>query len=145
MSLKLIAFGPFVAAVLMCGQAFAQSDADQPKIDCKNAQTQTDMNTCAALDFQRADKALNEQYKKTRTAMVAIDADLDADIKGAEKALVKAQRAWIDFRDSQCEAEGFEARGGTMEPLLISGCKTTLTQQRTKELKVLADGSEGAQ
>lgn len=145
MSLKMIASGAFVAAILICGPALAQNDADQPKIDCENAQTQADMNSCAALDFQKADKALNVQYKKTRAAMVAIDADLDTGLKGAEQALVKAQRAWVDFRDSQCDAEGFEARGGTMEPLLVSGCKTRLTETRTKELKALADGPEGAQ
>jgi uncharacterized protein YecT (DUF1311 family) len=144
MSLRLLASSAFVATVLMCGSAHAQNDPDQPKVDCNNAQTQMDMNMCSQRDYDKADKALNEQYKKTRAAMVAIDADLDAGLKGAEKALVKAQRAWVDYRDGECEAEGFQARGGSMEPMLISGCKATLTEQRTKELKTLADGPEGA-
>jgi uncharacterized protein YecT (DUF1311 family) len=144
MSLRLLASSTFVATVLMCGSAYAQNDPDQPKVDCNNAQTQMDMNICSQRDYDKADKALNEQYKKTRAAMVAIDSDLDADLKGAEKALVKAQRAWVDYRDGECEAEGFQARGGSMEPMLVSGCKATLTVQRTKELKTLADGPEGA-
>ncbi|WFU00794.1 lysozyme inhibitor LprI family protein [Rhizobium sp. CB3171] len=145
MSLRMLASVACVAMVLMCGSAHAENDTDQPKVDCNNAETQMDMNICSQRDYDRADKALNEQYKKTRAAMVATDADLDADQKGAEKALVKAQRAWVDYRDGQCEAEGFEARGGSMEPMLVSGCKATLTKQRTKELKALADGPEGAQ
>ncbi|MBB5572685.1 MULTISPECIES: lysozyme inhibitor LprI family protein [Rhizobium] len=145
MSLRLLASSAFVATVLMCGSAYAQNDPDEPEVDCANAQTQMDMNICAQRDYDKADKALNEQYKKTRAAMVATDADLEDDQKGAEKALVKAQRAWVDYRDGQCEAEGFEARGGTMEPMLVTGCKATLTEQRTKELKTLADGPEGAQ
>ncbi|WP_404944582.1 lysozyme inhibitor LprI family protein [Rhizobium rhizogenes] len=143
--MKLLASAAFFAATLMCGATFAQSDADEPKIDCSKAEAQTDLNICAARDFDAADKALNAQYKKTRAAMVAIDADLDNDMKGAEKALLKAQRAWVDYRDGECEAAGFQARGGSMEPMLVSGCKADLTQKRTKELKDLADGPEGNQ
>ena len=142
MSLRLVASSVFVAAIFMCGSAFAQDD---PEVNCDNAQTQTDMNTCSQQAYDAADKALNTQYKKTRAAMVTADADLDEDLKGAEKALIKAQRAWVDYRDGQCEAEGFQARGGSMEPMLVSGCKATLTEARTKELKALADGPEGAQ
>ena len=134
-----------LAAALICGPTFAQNNPDEPKIDCAKAEAQTDLNICAALEFDAADKALNAQYKKTRAAMVAIDADLDNDMKGAEKALVKAQRAWVDYRDGECEAQGFEARGGSMEPMLVSGCKAELTKMRTKELKDLADGPEGGQ
>ncbi len=145
MSMKMLAAAAALAAALICGPAFAQNNPDNPKIDCAKAETQTDLNICAALDFDTADKALNAQYKKTRAAMVAIDADLDNDMKGAEKALIKAQRAWVDYRDRECEAQGFQARGGSMEPMLVGGCKADLTKKRTKELKDLADGPEGNQ
>ncbi len=143
--MKLFVPAVALAAAMICGPAFAQNNSDEPKIDCAKAEAQTDLNICAALDFDTADKALNVQYKKTRAAMVAIDADLDKDMKGAEKALIKAQRAWVDYRDGECEAQGFQARGGSMEPMLVSGCKADLTKKRTKELKDLADGPEGNQ
>ncbi|MBB3134372.1 uncharacterized protein YecT (DUF1311 family) [Rhizobium pisi] len=119
------------AMLLMSGAASAQD------IDCKNPQTQSDMTSCEAARHDAADKALNVQYKKTRAAMVAIDKDLDGDMKGAEQALVKAQRAWIDYRDAECDAAGFQARGGTMEPMLVAGCLADITDKRTKELKEL--------
>ncbi len=143
--MKLLAPAAALAAALICGPAFAQNNPDEPKVDCAKAEAQTDLNICAALDFDTADKALNVQYKKTRAAMIALDTDLDNDMKGAEKALVKAQRAWVDYRDGECEAQGFQARGGSMEPMLVSGCKAELTKKRTKELKDLADGPEGGQ
>ncbi len=143
--MKLFVPAVALAAAMICGPAFAQNNADEPKIDCAKAEAQTDLNICAALDFDTADKALNAQYKKTRAAMVAIDADLDNNMKGAKKALIKAQRAWVDYRDGECEAQGFQARGGSMEPMLVSGCKAELTKKRTKELKDLADGPEGNQ
>jgi len=122
-----------VAMLLISGAASAQD------IDCKNPQTQSDMTSCEAARHDAADKALNVQYKKTRAAMVAIDKDLDGDMKGAEQALVKAQRAWIDYRDAECDAAGFQARGGTMEPMLVAGCLADITDKRTKELKELED------
>ena len=54
------------------------------------------------------------------------------DLKGADKALLAAQRAWIAYRDSQCELAGFEARGGSMEPMLVSGCLADLTRKRAR-------------
>lgn len=111
--------------------------AQQP--DCKNPQTQTDMTSCAVSDFEAADKALNAQWKITRKAFTDRDMELDGDMKGAEKALLKAQRAWIDYRDGECEAQGFSARGGTMEPMLVAACKADLTKARVKQLKSLVE------
>lgn len=118
---------------------FGTAYAVGPKLDCNNAQTQAEMNQCAGNDLANADKALNAQWKLTRAAMVETDANLDAAQKGAEKALMKAQRAWIDYRDGQCEAEGFSVRGGSMEPMMVASCKARLTDLRTKELKAMAE------
>ena len=126
----------FIGAALML---LAAGGAHAEDVDCDNAQTQSDMTSCAQARYDEADKGLNAQYKLTRAAMVAIDKDLDGDMKGAEKALVKAQRAWIDYRDAECDAFGFQARGGTMEPMLVAGCLAEETDKRTKELKQLED------
>ncbi|MBB4952687.1 uncharacterized protein YecT (DUF1311 family) [Agrobacterium vitis] len=126
-------------AGLVWSAGLVSAHAVGPKLDCQNAQTQADMNQCAGLDLANADQALNKQWTLTRSAMVETDANQDTGLKGAEKALLKAQRAWIDYRDGQCEAEGFAVRGGSMEPLVVAACKTRLTQQRTEELKSLTE------
>jgi len=118
---------------------FIAFGANAEDLDCKNPVTQADMTACEQTRQETADKALNAQYKITRAALAALDKDLDADMRGAEKALVKAQRAWVDFRDAECEAAGFQARGGTMEPMLVAGCIAELTDARTKQLKELAE------
>ena len=127
MRLNILLIG--AAMLLTAGHVSAQD------IDCQNPKTQSDMTSCEVARHDAADKALNEQYKKTRAAMVAIDKDLDGDMKGAEKALVKAQRAWIDYRDAQCDAFGFQARGGTMEPMLVAGCLAEETDQRAERAR----------
>lgn len=128
-----------VLALVVGSAGFGTAYAVGPKLDCNNAQTQGDMNQCAGDDLAKADKALNAQWKLTRAAMVETDANLDTEQKGAEKALLKGQRAWIDYRDGQCESEGFSVRGGSMEPMIIASCKARLTELRTKELKALVE------
>jgi uncharacterized protein YecT (DUF1311 family) len=139
MMMRLFWLGAGLCLGLLSVAGAARAD-DDPAVDCANATTQTDMNICADRDYKAADAALNVQYKKTRAAMVGWDADLDDEQKGAEKALLKAQRAWVDYRDGECEAEGFEARGGSMEPMLVSACLATVTRERTKQLQDLAKG-----
>lgn len=130
-----LALAILACLVVSAGSAYAVG----PKLNCQDPQTQAEMTQCAGDEFDAADKALNAQWKLTRAAMVETDASLDADQKGAEKALLKGQRAWIDYRDGQCEAEGFSVRGGTMEPMIVASCKARLTELRTKELKSLAE------
>ena len=112
--------------------------------DCSKADElpQMGMNYCAYEDWQTADKALNDLWPKIRAAMKKDDAELkkiDPSLVGADAALMKAQRAWIDYRDGQCEGEGFYARGGSLEPLLVATCKARMTRERTEELRTLIE------
>lgn len=131
-----------VPLVLFCATA-AHAEDDQPK--CNPDGTQMEMNACAYDDLQKADDALNAMYKKA----LAFAKDQDdnykdqPDLQGAVKALKKAQRAWIDYRDGQCEGVGFEARGGSLEPMLVASCEADLTNKRTAELKELMQSPEG--
>lgn len=135
-----------IAALLLLGGtgfAHAQQD-DNEQVDCNNAQSQADMNYCAAKDFEKADKQLNAVYKQALKSQADLDkqsASINPDYVGAVKALKKAQRAWIDYRDGQCEGVGYEAVGGTMQPMLEAGCKADLTDKRVKELQELIKGT----
>lgn len=120
--------------------ALPAAAAAQDKVDCDNAMTQTEMNLCAEQDYRAADAELNAVYRKAMAAMKQIDGDLDQDLKGAVDALRDAQRAWVPYRNKACAAEGYLARGGTMEPMLVSGCLERLTRQRIGDLQVLVDG-----
>ena len=127
---------------ILCGCVLlmdAPADAEEPKVNCEKADTQMEMNYCAEQDFNAADADLNAQWKVTRKVLADWDKKLDVDQRGAENALLKSQRAWIDYRDGECEAEGYSAHGGTMEPMLVMSCKAELSKVRTEELKQLAD------
>lgn len=124
-----------LVAIMVATPALAE---DEPEVDCEDAVAQMDMNFCAAKDFEEADKELNRVWKDAVAAARASDADLqdigDDGRPGYEDTLKAAQRAWIGFRDEWCAYVGYAARGGSMEPMLVSGCLTGLTKTRTREL-----------
>ena len=128
------------AAFLLVPATFAAAQDNEPEVDCDNAMTQMDMNICAHRDYETADTELNAVYKKAMDAAREMDVqakDMGEHYVGAVNALKRAQRAWIGYRDGQCELAGFAARGGSMEPMLVSGCLADLTRKRTAELKTV--------
>ena len=135
MTLKKFCFGAAVLLSLAASPAFAD---DAP--DCTSPQTQADMTICAGKDYEKADKQLNAEYQKLRKLLTERDKAANADGKGATDALVTAQRAWVAFRDANCALSGFQARGGSMEPMLISSCLAEMSGKRAEELRQLSEG-----
>jgi uncharacterized protein YecT (DUF1311 family) len=137
---KLTQYGCLAGLAFMPALALAQED---PPVDCAKAITQADMNQCAYQDYEKADKELNVVWKEALKSQEEVDkgaAEMGPGYVGAVKALKKAQRAWIDYRDGQCEGEGYAAVGGSMQSMLVSGCLATKTTARTKELRELIQG-----
>jgi len=112
-----------LSLVLLAASATA-GDADD--IDCSKAMNQNDMNICADKDYQASDKKLNAVYAKVMAALG------DENYKTKLKA---AERAWVAYRDTECTFETAENEGGSIHPLVYSGCLTKLTNARTKDLQ----------
>ena len=92
------------------------------------AQSQSEMNREAAASFVKADVELNRVYAKVLTSL---------DDEGRAK-LKAAQRAWVIFRDAQAAFEmDFEARGGSMGPLIYEGFRARVTKARVAQFKEL--------
>lgn len=103
-------------------------------LDCKQDGSQMQMNHCAYLEYEKADKALNIAYKALRKK-TKLNKEYRSNLK-------VSQRLWIKFRDAElemifsCEDENKRLCYGSMYPLLYNTEKTFLTQKRTKELKM---------
>ncbi|MFC4256589.1 DUF1311 domain-containing protein [Altererythrobacter xixiisoli] len=112
--------------------------AGSPSAACADPTTQADMNRCAGLDYEAADAELNRQWRITNDYMKAADAS-SRGMRGRTYAavLLDAQRAWLKYRDTHCVSAGYQARGGSMQPMLVSMCRTRLTQERIEQLKQL--------
>jgi uncharacterized protein YecT (DUF1311 family) len=116
--------------------------AGAPDWNCDDPQAQQEMNWCAAQDYHKADAALNAQWKLTTAEMKQRDTRDGKQTDGRPghmATLLAAQRAWLKYRDAQCDLEGYVFRGGSMEPLLVATCRTALTEARTKQLKDLIE------
>ena len=123
---------------------FSGSALAEARLNCSDTSNmnQSEMTNCSYQDFGDADAELNKIWPKVKIYAKRGDNELgEGEMTGAGM-LVKAQRSWLVYRDAQCELEGFAARGGSLQPMLVAGCKADLTKQRVKAFKVLleADG-----
>ncbi|KAB2671123.1 DUF1311 domain-containing protein [Ochrobactrum sp. LMG 5442] len=103
--------------------------------ECDNAQDQATMNKCANNDFAKADKQLNAQYSEIEKRLSGDD--------DAKKLLITAQRAWVKFRDAECNFSASGTAGGSMHPMTVALCKEELTTERNKQFSDYLKCEEG--
>ena len=88
-------------------------------------QSQSEMNQEAAASAAKADKELNNVYKK-----------LVATLDDEGKALLKtSQIAWLAYRDAEAKFGADEMRGGSAAPLLYHGTMATVNKARIAVLR----------
>ena len=108
--------------------------AAAPKPDCANASTTPEMTQCAALDADAAEAKLNATYKQLIQNLSQPDTESEKYSETRQKLQI-TQRAWIKFRDADCEAVYQANSGGTLRGLAALGCKRNRAEQRTRELQ----------
>lgn len=90
--------------------------------DCfDTAQTQADLNACAARDRDAAEATLNAVLAAARAAT-----------SGTERAtLDRSQREWETYRATFC---GFHTAGGSIGPMNAASCRATLAHDRARDV-----------
>ena len=104
--------------------AFAVAAAERGDA-CASASSQTEINACSSDRYRQADEEMNQVYRRVKARLRA----------GPAAKLVQTQRAWIRFRDLQCNLESSSAGGGSAYAALRNGCLARLTSARTDDLK----------
>ncbi|MGO9484556.1 MAG: lysozyme inhibitor LprI family protein [Rhodomicrobium sp.] len=96
---------------------------------------QMTMNECADLAFKKTDSQLNAVYQTIERRLKS----------GAQpqKLLIAAERAWIAFRDAECAFTASAVAGGSMQPMIYSGCLDQMTKKRIDDLKGFLQCEEG--
>jgi uncharacterized protein YecT (DUF1311 family) len=122
------------AILVMAAWVMTAWPAAAQALDCSNAQTQTDINECAYKDFQKAAAVLNQIYAKLRARTTAPD---------SLKRLVAAEKAWLAYRDRECDFETEDSIGGSIRPTEMAACYQEKTVAHTAELKKQLDCPEG--
>jgi uncharacterized protein YecT (DUF1311 family) len=113
-------------AVLWNGQLLAATENEFSKeySDCldKSGGVTGEMLACSDAEIRRQDALLNANYKKLMSKLS----------RARQKALLKAQRAWLKFREAHCDFVG--SGEGTAAVLGYSSCLLNMTAERAKEL-----------
>lgn len=86
------------------------------------------MLDCIATELQRQDARLNKAYKATMAPLSA----------PRKKQLLAAQRAWLAFRDANCQFYA-DPEGGSVVTVVVNDCVLSATATRALELENLAD------
>lgn len=112
-------------ALLSLGLAGKATIAAPPRQeDClQTAMSQSALNACAARKSAVADLRLNKAY---RDVLRYLGPD-------ETQQLVRAERAWIVFRDADCAF--FSGGGGSMAPMNEGLCRAGLAEARAAELE----------
>lgn len=86
------------------------------------------MLDCSAAELAQQDARLNHFYQVAKQ-------DLET---AQQQKLLAAQRAWITFRDNDCDLLG-TLTGGTLDSLNAAGCYLEKTKIRADEIQWLAE------
>ncbi|HEY8950280.1 MAG TPA: lysozyme inhibitor LprI family protein [Rhizomicrobium sp.] len=101
--------------------------------ECSKARTQAEMNICAGHELDQANATINNLYKET---MAKYD-------PAGQELLRKSERAWIAFRDAECDFRTSGSKGGSIWSMVHAQCLTELTRMRIKQLEQAANCQAG--
>lgn len=117
---------PFALAAGILAVMPAQADDAYDKCMKDSDGTNTEWGQCGGDWIARADKALNDAWKKVHSAISDDD---------TVKALLDEQRAWNNYKEKSClfYASGYFGREG--EVLSYPTCRAGVIEARTADLK----------
>ena len=119
--LALMLLAPNVCGAMKSGGRVSQ-DRDDP---CPNATTTREIERCVGDYLKKTDAELNTVYKRIAGGLTARD----------RANLIATQRAWLKYRDLNCNAQRvFNGGGGSLGPTNQAFCLRDLTHDRITEL-----------
>ena len=107
--------------------------ASAADVNCKDPVDQMSMNICAGRDYKSSDKKLNTAYQALSKTITP----------GGLQKLKSAQKAWIAYRDAQCDFDTSGHEDGSIYPMIQSLCLDALTQAQTTHLNEQLHCEEG--
>lgn len=120
-------------AILLCSvNAFADDGAD---VDCSNAITTMEVDICASRELEIVETDLNKAYQSLMRGLTKPEPGEEENYALARKRLLEAQRAWVTFREADCQAQYALHASGTIRNAIYIGCMSERATQRIKELR----------
>lgn len=98
----------------------------------EGGQTNSGIAVCISAETAVWDEILNAEYKATRAGLRARDG---SDGTALADGLRDAQRAWIAFRDSECDLTYALWEGGSVRGIAYANCLMVMTAERSLALR----------
>ncbi|AJF73794.1 hypothetical protein TE10_17825 [Raoultella ornithinolytica] len=122
-----------VFILLLCLPVLAYAD-----LGCDNIQVSDQVYQCSKQSLETNDAKLNQEYKKI---LGSINTRYSSHVELRDEYIKKikiSQRAWVDFRDKNCEVLSYQIDAGTQAyETSMNTCKDKMTQERIKELEII--------
>ncbi|MEJ8678797.1 lysozyme inhibitor LprI family protein [Plesiomonas shigelloides] len=128
------------ASLLLAGMAVmpvahgASAAASAPEQDCGNAANTLEINACLQKQQEQMEAQLNQVYREVLAQISAESAQPDSPAQ-MKQQFIAAQRAWISFREKDCQAVYTFWSQGTIRNAMYLGCMRSRAEQRIKELQ----------
>ena len=103
--------------------------------ECADASDQATMNACAGKALKASDAELNALYRQIQGRL--------KDDAEKTKLLVTAQRAWVAYRDAECDFASSSVAGGSAQPMVTLECRDDRTKKRVADFKTYLSCEEG--
>lgn len=97
-----------------------------------------ELRDCVASEVTTSDRELNLAYKQLRQTIATQTAEgSDVSRKDLDVALIRSQRAWLEFREAECQydLEMFVGGTGTLAALAANRCLVSLNVARAAALR----------
>jgi uncharacterized protein YecT (DUF1311 family) len=98
--------------------------------------SQGEVNDCYGNAYKMADAELNVLYRQITARL--------RDDEATTTLLVAAQRAWVAFRDAECDFSASEVSGSSAYGMIAAICLDKLTGKRIDDFKNYLNCQEGA-
>jgi uncharacterized protein YecT (DUF1311 family) len=136
----------FYKSLLLAALVFFGLSGNVFAVDCSNPPGGIGLDSaeanlkCAEIDWKNSDAKLNEIYKKLSAKVK----DVPDEENFSKTQLVAAQRAWVAFRDAECELQA-SLDGGAHQWIIVNqtNCLADLTEERTLILSKYLDQASG--
>ena len=142
--MKLLGIG--ICWALMCGSASAQVSSELATIDAKleaclakSGGVTPAIDNCNEEAKTSADLILNRLYGDWVEQLRHPAKDEVTDSAEILKRLTASERAWITYRDTNCNLESISMLGGTGETNVYGHCLYVETRQRVLDLQRTRD------
>ena len=126
-ALRCVRFILSLTLIVSCSATSHAQHMNAPDSPCNKPSAGAEETHCFVVASQQRDKELNQTYQDVLKVLVLTSDDASQ--------LRTAQRYWIQFRDSTCQAEKALYTGGSAAPMVYYACMEAETRYRIQDLK----------